>query len=307
MSRKRQQIEKIYDVRNKIKNVQYFVDIMLNRTLTMFEYNGLPDSLPERELELLLQINGYCILTKHNEELVALWGGFAPPMDVYYRPTKCIVNNPWAKINKEFTFNEDCVLMRNDPLNKGLLPIMKKYGTFLTESELTLMLAMINYRSIYNIVASTDNEKLSGEQYLKNIEMGNLGVLIEEDMSNGIKANPYASGSNGYISQLVELQQYIKGTFFNELGLDSNYNMKRERLSESEIGMNEDALRPLIDSMLEERKLALKKVNEMYGTNISVKFGSAWAQYNEELKEEEEYVEDRRESDPYRDNADFNE
>ena len=57
--------------------------------------------------------------------------------------------------------------------------------------------------------------------------------------------------------------------------------MKRERLSASETDLNEDGLRPLIDSMLEERQHAIKKVNEMYGTNIKVSFGSSWAQYNE--------------------------
>lgn len=298
-------ISHIYDVRNKLNSVQYYVDIMLNRTLTMFEYENLPDTIPERELEKILQINGYGIMAKDNEgNLVALWGGFAPPMDVYYRPTQVIVNNPWAKINKTFKIDEDCVLFRNDPLCKGLLPILKKYGTFLTESDITLYLATLNYRSIYNITASTDNEKDSGELFLKNIEEGKQGVLMEEDMSNGIKANPFSASSTGYITQIIEMQQYLRGTFFNELGLNANFNMKRERLTANETELNEDGLRPLIDAMLEERRNSLKKVNELFGTNISVKFGSAWAQYNEEPKQElEEEIDDVREKDTNRDDA----
>lgn len=279
---KNKDIKKIYDVRNKLNSVQYYIDIMLNRTLSMFHYENLPDSLPEVELERILQVNGYGIITKNDDgNLVALWGGYAPPLDVYYRHKRMIVNNPWANINKEFEFGKDCVLIRNDALSKGLLPIFKKYGTFLTEADITLYLSTINFRSIYNITASSDVEKESGELFLKNIEDGKQGVLLEEEISNGIKTNPFSTNTQGYITQIIELQQYLRGTFFNEVGLNSNYNMKRERLSSSETDLNEDGLRPLIDSMLEERQRAIEQVNKMYNTNIKVSFGSSWAQYNE--------------------------
>ena len=42
-------------------------------------------------------------------------------------------------------------------------------------------------------------------------------------------------------------------------------------------------LHPFIDDMLKERQEALDKVNAMFGTNISVKFNSAW-----EINEREE-------------------
>lgn len=280
LPKNRKYVDNIYNFRDKVENVEYFIDLMLNRTLTMFKYKNLPKSLPERELEKILQINGYGIITEHNGELVALWGGWAPPLNVYYQYTKVLVNNPWANINKEFTIGEDCVLIRNDPLYTGLIPILKKYGSFISETDLTLYLATINYRTIYNITASTDSEKESAEVFLKRIEEGVQGVLMDEDMSNGIKTQPYSQGTAGYITQIIELEQYLRGTFLNEIGLNANYNMKRERLSANETELNEDSLRPLIDSMLEERQQAIKEINEKYGTNITVEFNSAWSKYN---------------------------
>ena len=87
---------------------------------------------------------------------------------------------------------------------------------------------------------------------------------------------PYSNMSNGYITQIIELEQYLRGTKLNELGLQSNYNMKRERLSSSETTLNEDSLKPLIDDMLEQRETALENVNKKYGTNIKVSKNSAW-------------------------------
>lgn len=81
---------------------------------------------------------------------------------------------------------------------------------------------------------------------------------------------------NQQIGQLIELLQYYKASLFNDLGLNANYNMKRERLNTQEVSMNIDALMPFVDSMLTERVEGVKRVNEMFGTDITVTLGSSW-------------------------------
>lgn len=79
-----------------------------------------------------------------------------------------------------------------------------------------------------------------------------------------------------YITQLIELIQYYKASMYNELGLNANYNMKRERLNLGEVSMNVDVLLPYVDNMLKERQNAVEKINEMFDTEISVKLASSW-------------------------------
>ena len=55
-----------------------------------------------------------------------------------------------------------------------------------------------------------------------------------------------------------------------------SHNMKREALSASEIASGDDMIRSLPEDMLECRKEALDKVNEMFGTNISIEYNSVW-------------------------------
>ena len=86
---------------------------------------------------------------------------------------------------------------------------------------------------------------------------------------------------NNNIKDLMEIRQYYLASFFNELGLNANYNMKREAINENESAMNDDILIPDIQSMLECRQIDVDKVNKMFGTNISVKLSSVW-----KLKEE---------------------
>ena len=62
----------------------------------------------------------------------------------------------------------------------------------------------------------------------------------------------------------------------NELGLNANYNMKRERLNLGEVSMNVDVLLPYVENMLNSRREAIKQVNEMFGTDITVDLNSSW-------------------------------
>lgn len=282
--RDKRYIENLYDFKNKVRCINDFTDNTLNRTLTMFTYENLPDTLPERELELILQTYGKCIITKdNNDNIVALTGNYASPLNIYYQPTKMLVNNPWGDINKEFTFNKDCVLVRNDPLDKGLLNIIWKYGAMDIESNITFKNALISYRAMFNILASNDNEMKSAEQYIKHLENGDLSAMMNSfnkfstngNAEQGITIQPGANGSSGVITQIIEGKQSIKSNMWNELGLSCNGNFKRERLVSAEVNADE-TIKTLVDAMLEERQKAMDKVNKMYGTNIKVSFNSAW-------------------------------
>lgn len=304
--KERRKIDKYLDIRDKVAGVNYYTDTMLNKTITMFKYKKYPQSLPERDYELMKQTDGKAIVTVWDDKLIALDGQYAPPLDGYYRSGYFIVNNPWAGINHTFELvnhqelirnklpgeHKPAILVRNDPLERGLLPIIHRFAALLTETDLTMYLADVNFRSIYNIVANTDQEFESAKLYLQQIEAGKQGVMLEEDLSNGIKTNPYSNSSQGYITQIIELEQYLRGTFHNEIGLNANYNMKRERLSANETELNEDSLRPLIDVMLEERKKENELIKEYFPDYIDpdadVEFGSAWAKYNENPVEEDE-------------------
>ena len=50
--------------------------------------------------------------------------------------------------------------------------------------------------------------------------------------------------------------------------------------------MNNDALLPLVEDMLENRRQCIEEVNEMFGTEISVDFASSWEKLIEEMEAE---------------------
>lgn len=269
-------ISRGYDIKDKQANVTTQINYMLNKSLNMFEWHGLPDSIPERELERILQTSGYSGFAEVNGELYALWGGLGGVQDAYYRPTLMTVANPALDLSKEYKLGEDMVLMRNDDTMQGITPIYAKYGTLMNENELTLYISLINKRAETIISVSDDNTAESAKQYLKNLEEGNLGYITESKLFDSLTVNSAKNNSSNNLNELIELQQYLKANLYNEIGLNANYNMKRERLNTSEVEMNSEALYPLVDNMLYNRRLAVEEINEKFGTNISVEFNSSW-------------------------------
>lgn len=264
-----------WDRKEKDRNTRNQVMYMLDRSLLMFEYHGLPDSIPAIELERLLQSNGFAGVTEVQGELYAFYGGLGGEQDVYGRPTTMVISNPALNYNETLTIDEDVILMRNDSMMLGLIPTFAKYCSLLNENEITMALASISQRVNNLISVADDNTASSADKYLKQLEDGKLGYIFESKLFDSLQTNPMNS-AGGSISDLIELQQYLKASMYNEIGLNANYNMKRERLNSAEVEMNSDNLYPLVDNMLEHRRIALEQINEKYGTEISVEFNSSW-------------------------------
>lgn len=246
------------------------------RTQSMFVYKGLPDSIPASWLEQYLQRNGSCIVAKVDGTLYALLGNAGGEYDAYYQPTKYIVANPWLKLSKEFTIKEDCVYCRNDYDAIGLTPLIARYCGLMTENLLTVRVSDINLRTINLLSAVDDDTVKSAELYLKKLEDGKLSVISEDGFFDGLKVQGNNAGRSDYVIQFIELQQYLKGSLYNELGINANFNMKREAINGNEADLNDDALTPLIDDMLKHRRIMCEEINNMFGTDISVDFGSSW-------------------------------
>ena len=263
-----------YIVTNKTENVNNIIDGVLNKTLTMFLYNNLPDSLPTEELEKVLQLNGSGFITMIDNQLVVLQGTYNyEKTDIYGRPDEINCYLPDRKKYKSFKLIEG-VLIKNDYLERGLLPIFKKWGYLINESEVTLTIANRFKRMVKTFIANDDPTAESVKTYLNKIDSGETSLIIGNILFDSIKVDGETNSNT--LHELIEYDNYIKSNLYKEIGLYSNDNMKKERLVRSEVETGLTSIYPLVDNMLNSRMEALKKVNEKYNTNISVEFTSSW-------------------------------
>lgn len=246
---------------------------LLNFVLNMFDYKNLPDTIPKYNLEKYLMTLGYCGVTKVGDELYAIDGTLGGKPNAYHEPTQFIYAN---EVLGSATVDEGSyVLCKNDFRKQGLMPIINRYTNFMVESNITMRTVLMTARMNILVSASDERTKASAESYLRKIENGQLGVIGESAFFDGVRMQTASTTSN-YVSQVVEMMQFIKGSFLQAIGVNSPHNMKSEYVNKDETGLNDDGLRPLVDNMLECRKQFVDEINDMFGTEIEVDFNSVW-------------------------------
>lgn len=282
----------LFDFRDKKENIYQSMLYMFQRTQSMFHWEGLPESIPEEFLESYIQINGFVCVAEYEGTLYAFNGGLGGKQDVYYNPTICVVSNPALGFSKEFKIDEDCIIVKNDTFYMGLLPLFRKYSSQLAENELSLNMASINTRIQSAVAAGDDSTKESAEKFLSDLLDGKYGVISDNAFLESLKTLPLnTTTSTNTLGDLIEYEQYLKASWFNELGLNANYNMKREALNSAESSINDDILFPLVDEMLKQRQAGAERINKMFGTSITVELSSSWEDNQKEEEAEIESVE----------------
>lgn len=288
------------DILDKTLGIRQYVAYMLDRTTSMFQWSGLPDTIPSYILETYLQVFGYAAFLEVDDQtainyptslkfrsgLYVMFGGVGGERDIYYRPRLFIGANQRLKESIRATIIYDkgeelvdkpCVLMRNDTHYMGLLPMFKRYAAQMVENDISIRSAQINARAQVGIAAATERDAESARKYLDGLEAGKLATISDSAFLEGVSIANVGTQSANVIIQLIELQQYLKASWFNDLGLNANFNMKREYISREEIGSQTDVLLPLVDDMLDSRRRYAELINELFGTNISVDKNSAWS------------------------------
>lgn len=291
-------------IKDKDTAVNHYIDNYLTKTQSMFVYENLPVTIPQSELEHLLQTTGNCFVAEVDGKLYALSGNTGGVNDAYNRPTQYIVANPALNLCKTYEIGKDGVLVKNDYYMNGLLPLIGKFAVLLTDSNISLNTAVILSRITMLISASDDKTKQSADTFMQKILDGDFSVIGESAFFDGVKLQTTPTGSSNQLMQLMEIIQYYKANLLNELGLNANFNMKRERLNRSEVSMNIDVLLPFVDNMLYERQQAVEAINEMFGTEITVDLHSSWKTTHEQNDELEQEVETPKGENPIDETSD---
>ena len=309
---------------NKQMLIDSYFKYMEIKTLEMFEWKNLPKTIPQRELELILQICRFAIFTKaptksDGDKLFVFYGGLGGMPNEYYQPTQAIVSNPYLRFSKVLNLDDyikddgNAVVGWNDGMHIGLFSLHNKYACLLAETDLTLKYQLINMRFNNVLTADDDVTKESLQKMYEDVADGTgFGIVVTKKFMSETNVDKIELRSQSHQMQLkdtIETKQYLMGSWYNELGLNANYNMKREAINESEADMNEDTLLPLIDNMLKQRKLIAKQLNEKFADildgEIDVEISSSWQKIRKEIKtrEEQQEAEVEKTEDPVEENV----
>ncbi len=270
------------------QNFHTYFKLLTNKCLSLFKWENLPETIDERFLMTQLILNGKVCWFNHQGRLYALNGAPGGEPNVYYEPQTFIVANPIIG-SKTLTIrnrdgNEsidglDGVLMALTDIDYELTPaahgglygLIYQTAGLLADNISSLNVAQINGRAAVAFTADTEALAEAAEEVLKDIYGGKPYRVLSEDILNKITATPLGgSGQNNTIMTLIEAHQYILASFYNEIGIAGNWNMKRERVNTAETELMTGSLDVSVYNMIKNLKDAVEKINELFGTDIKV-------------------------------------
>ncbi|MBQ2177465.1 MAG: hypothetical protein II453_21230 [Alphaproteobacteria bacterium] len=259
---------------------------LVNTAHSIFEWTGLPDTVNENFLTNELIENGIVGMINTPNGLRAVRGNVGGEIDCYYRPQHFIYANPVLG-SGEPKIGENCAVLfltseDMTPFSPtgGLSTLIDSTALLLADNMISLNVTQKNTRMM--LLASADDEQTanSAERTIMDMYNGRPYKVVNKSMTDSFDVNPLSSVRTAEnMKQLIENQQYILAHFYQELGINANFNMKRERLITSEVELNTECLDTLVDDMEKTINDGLKMCNILFGTDIHLHI----KRYGEEL------------------------
>lgn len=275
------------------ENYEFFFKWLSNKVCSAFiikdnsEDKSFTETINWDYFKLNLILDGSICITDFNNKLYSCIGNPGGEPDEYYKPTIFTISNPILG-SKQVKDGNDGIIIYNTAIDSfaytghsfifdnGLYNLISQTATLLADNIISINCNQINSRVLAFVTADSESQAVAGEAVMKRMYAGKPYQILRSDMIDKINVNPLNTSSVGTnLTQLVELHNYIIANFFQSIGIKSNNVMKRERLINSEIDSQNDYLKISLLEILTSWQVGFDKVNELYGTDISVNLNPA--------------------------------
>lgn len=289
-----------------------YTEILLNRTLRMFEFDDVPETIDADFLARELLVHGRVGITTtatdKTYETPHAWRGFCGgEITEFYTGSRFIGASPVIG-SCDFKIGDGGVVIYNTTEDKfapfstwsfdkkrsrivtvtppdaypttSLYQYITRTSDILENIDISTRTLLQTCRALIIITAKDEQTKTAAEQVLAKIYRGDIACVMLSNLLDSINIEfaPTAANAAGLLSEYKEQYQFALAQFYNAIGIQANYNLKRERLNVAEIDVNEQSLVVNIVDMLKCRQTGVDAVNAMFGTNMRVRLGDEWKQ-----------------------------
>lgn len=269
-------VDNLYDM--------YFNDL-LSCCMQILIFDGLPDSIDLTWFKMCLLTAGRVAFfrdTKGDGELRALDCAIAGEPDIYYMPREVLIVNPAFKgysytlpIHSDqvaVVYCRECDRYQYARNTGGLYPLISSTAQLLADNTASINVATKNMR-LTNILAADDTNTVSSMQLsLRKMYDGEPAIIVQKTLLDKIEPIPLTDHTNTQqLIQLLEVRQYIYAHFYEQIGLKTNDQRKKERLITAELDDGAELALFNVADMLESVTRGIEEVNRDFGTDIDVR------------------------------------
>lgn len=274
----------------------FWEDWLTNEVMNLFEFTGIPSDM-ETGLKLALTLWGCVAFFRYNGEVCAL--DFQPggKVGLYPVPYEVIITSPVIHDKLILTPHKDCETVYcfetdiiRGTLSSGFYPLIWRTAKQLSDNDISIDAVQFNKRLPTIFTARTDTEYTGMKMLLDDIKKGVMSIIARDRLGDSVNRLD-AGETSTRLQEFTEYQQYVIGNFFNMIGVNATWNMKRERVTSTETEQNDETTRYNMVAVIERLKRQFNAVNNMFGTNYGVRLNV------EKIREKEVKTNDNKEVD----------
>ena len=256
----------------KLNNLTYtqYVNRLTELSISMFQWNGLPDTVDERYLELHLFLNGSMVYFK-DDVIGDLCLDCMPhgQLDVYGNPILRRAYSGYNNYNKLLKYTDSVIIWNNLMRTNSVLDV-KMFARRLYNLD-RIIDVNANAQKTPVLVQGTEKQRLTLLNVYKEYD-GNSPVIFGDTNIDLNSLKVLQTGAPYVSDKVYELKTQIWNEALTYLGISNVSFQKRERLISDEVIRSQGGTVASRYSRLTTRQKAAKEINKMFGTNISVDY-----------------------------------
>lgn len=256
---------------------RYFTKYLLQKAMSVFEWD-LPETWNKDYFLYVLYCWGYVAVVNTDKFGVIPQGCGLKGYDVFYAPTHAVIANPLLSGILEPRIGTQCELLKLQPDFSGILDLVGHYAEQMALASQSVSVNLLNSKLSYVFTAKTKALAESLKKMYDQIASGEPAVVIDSRIKNAAdgeetwKAFEQNVGGNYIVTNLLADLRKIEAMFDTEIGIPNANTDKRERLIQDEVNANNIETYSKCAMWLENLQDACKRVNDMFGLSISVRW-----------------------------------
>lgn len=256
-------------VMNNATYIQYF-NRLVELSVSMFEWQGLPETVDPRYLELHLFQNGSMVYFRDEVMgdlcLDCIANG---QFDVYGNPISRRAYSSYNQYQK--TLNEsDSVIIWNNYLRQPSVLDVKMFAKRLYNLD-RIIDVNANAQKTPVLVQGTEKQRTTLVNLYKEFD-GNAPFIFGDKNLDLNSLRAISTNAPYVADKLYQLKTQIWNEALTYLGISNLNIQKKERMITDEVQRNQGGTIASRYSRLEARREAVDKINRMFGTDISVDY-----------------------------------
>lgn len=266
----------------------YFRKYLLQKILSVFEFEGIPEHWSIDYFSYNLFIWGYIAVVETDKFGIIPQGGLNASLfgfDVFYRPTNVVITNPLLSGIVEPKIGVECSVIKLQPSYSGCMDIVSYYADLLALTTESLGVNLVNSKLAYVFACKDKTVAESFKKMYDKINAGNPAVFVDKNLFDE-EGHPYWDSFQNNLKQnyiakdILEDMTKIDARFCTEIGIPNVNVAKESGVTANEVEANNVDTRSKAQLWLETIKHGLDETNKMFGLDLSVKF-----RFEEEIRE----------------------